>query len=327
MSKNMSLITGCAGFIGFHMCQFLLKKNYKVIGIDSLNAYYSKEYKLNRLKILNKYKNFSFYKIDISNKKKITKLFNKFNFTKVIHFAAQPGVIYSFKNPESYKRNNLIATSNLIDLILKKKIKNFIFSSSSSVYGDQKRYPIKENFKFYPINYYAKTKIACENKIKSKLKNQNISTKIIRPFTVYGPYGRPDMLILKLLSAIKNKKKINIYDHGNQLRDFTYIKDVIKIIYLLSKKNNTKIKIYNICASNPISINQIIKIIRKRLNIKIKINYEKKRKGEMKITYGSNSEIKKYLKYTKFTKIESGLNDTIKWFNKFQNKKILVNFK
>ena len=201
----MYLITGCAGFIGFHMCEFLLKKKYKVVGIDNLNPYYSTNYKNHRVLILKKNKNFKFYKFDLNQKKKISDLFSKNTFTKVLHFAAQPGVEY-FQQAKSYYKNNVIATDILIDQIKKNKIKHFIFSSSSSVYGDHKKYPIDENFKFKPKNYYAKTKITCEKLINKKLKNSGISVKIIRPFTVYGPYGRPDMLILKLLSLIKRKK-------------------------------------------------------------------------------------------------------------------------
>ena len=215
----------------------------------------------------------------------------------------------------------------MIDQIKKNKIKHFIFSSSSSVYGDHKKYPIDENFKFKPKNYYAKTKITCEKLINKKLKNSGISVKIIRPFTVYGPYGRPDMLILKLLSIIKRNKIIKIFDYGNQMRDFTFINDVVKIIFLLSRKTNQKIKIFNICASNPIKINEVILLVQNILNKKIRLRFEPKRKGEMKITYGSNKKLIKYIKYKKFTKIKDGLNETIKWFEGFKNKNLFIKIK
>ena len=323
----MYLITGCAGFIGFHMCEFLLKKKHKVVGIDNLNSYYSTKYKNHRVSLLKKNKNFKFYKYDLNQKKKISRLFSKNTFEKVLHFAAQPGVIYSYKDPKSYYKNNVNATDILIDQIKKNKIKHFIFSSSSSVYGDHKKYPIDENFKFKPKNYYAKTKITCEKLINKKLKNSGISVKIIRPFTVYGPYRRPDMLILKLLSLIKRKKIINIYDYGNQMRDFTFIKDVVNIIFLLSKKTNQKLKVFNICASKPIKINDIILLVQNILNKKIKLRYETKRKGEMKITYGSNKKLVKYTNFRSFTAIEDGLNETIKWFKKFKNKKLFIKIK
>ncbi len=323
----MYLVTGCAGFIGFHMCKLLLKKNYKVLGIDNLNSYYSTKYKKFRISNLKKDKKFVFYKFDLSQKKKIEKLFSKYEFSNVIHLAAQPGVIYSYKNPQSYYKNNVIATNFLVDQIKKNKIKHFIFSSSSSVYGDHKKYPINENFKFRPKNFYAKTKITCEKLIKRKLKNTSTSIKIIRPFTVYGPYGRPDMLILKLLSLIKRDKIIKIYDFGNQLRDFTFVRDVVSIIYLLSKKTDPNLKIFNICASKPIKINDIILLVQNILNEKIKLNYQDKRKGEMKITYGSNIKLMKYINFKKFTNIKDGLNETIRWFKKFKNKSLFIKIK
>ena len=323
----MYLVTGCAGFIGFHMCKLLLKKGYKVVGIDNLNSYYSSNYKKSRIFELKKKKNFIFYKFDLNQKNKIQKIFSNYNFSNTIHFAAQPGVIYSYKNPNSYYRNNVKATQLLVDQIKKNKIKHFIFSSSSSVYGDHKRYPIKENFKFKPKNYYAKTKISCEKLIKKKLENSNTSVKIIRPFTVYGPYGRPDMLILKLLSLIKRNKTIKIYDQGNQLRDFTFVNDVVNIIFLLSKKIDKNLKIFNICASNPIKINDVILLVQNILKKKIKLQYAHKRKGEMKITYGSNSKLINYIKFGKFTNINDGLKKTIKWFKKFKNKKLFIKIK
>ena len=249
----MYLITGCAGFIGFHMTNLLLNKGIEVIGIDNLNRYYSKDLKLKRLEILKKKNNFQFENLNLC-KSNIDRFLIKYKNIKIIHFAAQPGVIYSYKNPQSYFDNNIKATNNIIKSIEKYHISQFIFISSSSVYGDQKTYPISENANLKSINYYAKTKIKCENEIKKKFKKSAHSTKILRPFTVYGPYGRPDMLILKMLNSIKKNKKINIYNFGKHLRDFTYIDDVVKIIFKLSKIENKKIKTFNICASNPIEI-------------------------------------------------------------------------
>jgi UDP-glucuronate 4-epimerase len=323
----MYIITGCAGFIGFQMAKFLLDKNFEVIGIDSLNSYYSKKLKIERLKILKKEKRFKFFKIDLTNKKKINGLFDKLDNFKLIHLAAQPGVVYSFKNPESYYKNNVVATKVLVDKIKKKNVNQFIFISSSSVYGNQKKYPIVESAKLKPINYYASTKIKCEKYIKNQLKNSNTSIKIIRPFTVYGPFGRPDMLILKYLNFIKRKKKIDIYNYGNHLRDFTYIDDVIRIIYQLSKIKNNKIQTFNICASQPIKINEILKYFEKLLNKKISVNMKPKRVGEMEITFGSNNKLKKYTKFQNFIPIKTGLKNTLEWYKKFKQKSLLDLYK
>lgn len=256
------------------------------------------------------------------NHKKLVKLFEKHDFLNILHFAAQPGVIYSFKNPTSYYRNNILATTNLIKIIKKKKINQFIFISSSSVYGNQKKYPIKENTELRPINYYASTKIKCEKIIQKQLVKKDISVKIVRPFTVYGPYGRPDMLIIKFLNYVRKKKIIDIFNYGNHFRDFTYVGDVVKIIYELLKKKNKKIKIFNICASNPIKINRVLDLFNKILKKEILVNRKPKRKGEMDITFGSNNKIKKFIKIKKFTKIFNGLKETIGWYNNFPKKNL-----
>ncbi len=319
----MYLVTGAAGFIGYHMCKFLLRKKLKVLGLDSLNNYYSRRFKFKRLSILKKDKLFKFVKLDLCQKNKLHKLFKSYKFNKIIHLAAQPGVVYSYKNPQSYNRNNLKASKALFECIKKYKVNNFIFSSSSSVYGDHKKYPIKENFLLKPKNHYAKTKVKCEKIIIKKFKTDNISLKIVRPFTVYGPFGRPDMLILKMLNKIKKKKYVDIYNYGKHLRDFTYIDDVVKIIYMLSLRKKIGIETFNICASKPVEINSILKITKKILKKNLKINYKRKRKGEMNITYGSNQKIIDKLKYNKFVKIENGLRKTINWYNAFPNKNIL----
>jgi UDP-glucuronate 4-epimerase len=223
----MYLITRCAGFIGFHMCQYLLKKILNVIGIDSINQYYSKKLKLDRLSLLNKNKTFKFNNINLCDKKKLKLVLRKTEDLKIIHFAAQPGVMYSYKNPKSYYENNILATKNLVEVTKKLKILKFLFISPSSVNGDKKKYPIKENVQLIPINYYAKTKIECKNIIHKNFKNANHSTKILRPFTVYGPFERLDMLILKMLTFIKKNKEIGIYNFRNYLRDFTYVEDVV----------------------------------------------------------------------------------------------------
>ena len=316
----MYLITGCAGFIGFHMCQYLLKKKLNVIGIDSINEYYSKKLKLNRLKLLKKNKTFKFNNINLCEKKKLERALRKTDNLKIIHFAAQPGVMYSYKNPKSYFANNILATKNLVEVSKKLNILQFLFISSSSVYGDKKKYPIKENTQLIPKNYYAKTKIQCENIIKKNFKKSNHSTKILRPFTVYGPFGRPDMLILKMLTYIRKNKELSIYNFGNYLRDFTYVEDVVEILFKLSLKKNLKIKTFNICASKPIKINDLLKIFKKFLKRSFKIKYFPKRKGEMLVTYGSNENLLKFINFRKFTTFNIGLKKTINWYKKYPHK-------
>jgi UDP-glucuronate 4-epimerase len=328
MSKNFFLVTGCCGFIGFHLVKRLLlnKKNF-VIGIDNFTNYYSKDLKLDRLKIIKK-KNFKFFKIDLSKKIKLRKIFIKYKFTAVFHAAAQAGVLYSYKNPDSYFKNNLIATKNIVDLI--KEIRNvdkFIFCSSSSVYGDQKRFPVKEDFKLKPKNYYAITKKKSEEYIKKKL-IINIHLKnyiIFRLFTVYGPYGRPDMFLIKNLFNIYQKNIIKLYNYGRHYRDFTYIEDVINIFCIFLKrdihvKNNT----INLCGSKPIKIILLINLFKKFFKKNFSYSLQERRVGEVFKTYGSNKRLVQYFKYKKFVSIVKGVKKTIHWFNKYKKKKNLI---
>ena len=311
------IVTGAAGFIGFHLCKNLLKnKKITVIGIDNVNSYYSKSIKKKRILLLKK-KNFIFKKIDLINKKKLDLVIKKFNPETIYHLAGQPGVLYSFKNPNSYKINNITATKVLCKISKKYKIKNFIFGSSSSIYGDHKKFPIKENFKKKPKNYYAITKYKCEKIVEKSFKLSPVNYKIFRFFTVYGPFGRPDMFIHKLLNALKKNKQINIHNKGKNLRDFTYIDDVVKILVNFSIISN-KIKILNIARSKPVKnidlINEIKKIYRQK---KENFNFIKTVKGEMLKTHGCNKKLINNFKKFKFTKLNEGLVKTIKIFKKY----------
>ena len=252
------------------------------------------------------------------NKKKLSLVIDKINPEYVIHLAGQPGVIYSFKNPQSYKKNNLLATKNLINIIKKKNIKKFIFGSSSSVYGEQKKYPISENSYLYPKNYYALTKKKCENIINED-KKLNKKSIIFRFFTVYGPLSRPDMFVSIFLNNLKKKRITNLYNRGNHFRDYTYVDDIVEyIIRSLSKKKYLfKKKIYNICASKPKKIIDLVNIMSSNLKLKPIIKFKPKRKGEMLKTYGSNKKLLKEFGKKKFTKFEIGIKKTIKYFKKY----------
>ena len=229
----------------------------------------------------------------------------------IFHLAGQPGVIYSFKDPASYKNNNILATKNLLKIIRLIKVKKFIFSSSSSVYGEQKKFPIKENFKLNPINYYAVTKLKCEDLIRRKLKELKIPYIIFRLFTVYGPMGRPDMFIYSAVKKINKRKLITLYNHGKSLRDFTYIDDVVKVFIKSISKKISNNPIINICSSNPINILKITNTIGKLLKKKIRIQFRNSRKGEIDKTHGSNALLKRIFKVKKFTDITKGLRNII----------------
>jgi UDP-glucuronate 4-epimerase len=312
------IITGSAGFIGYHLAKKLLKnKKNQVLGIDSLNNYYSIKVKKLRIKFLKNNKNFVYKKINLRVKSKVDKIFKIFNPDLVYHIAGQPGVLYSFKNPKSYQLNNIDATKVISSAAKKYQTKKFIFASSSSVYGDQKKFPILESAKTNPKNYYAKTKLSCEKIIKTNFAKSNTEFLIFRFFTVYGPLGRPDMFIHKFLNSIKNKNKIFLYNNGLNYRDFTYIDDLIKILILTVKKF-PKNKLLNICRSKPIRTINLVKLISNLYGGKTsKIVNTGFVKGEMLKTHGSNSLLKKNFKKIKFTKLEIGLKKTVDIYKKF----------
>jgi UDP-glucuronate 4-epimerase len=208
------LVTGCAGFLGFHVAKKFIQKKYQVIGIDSLNSYYDKNLKKKRLGILKKSKNkFIFYKINLKNKFSVEKIFKKYYFDRVVHLAAQPGVRYSIINPYSYINNNIVAFNNILHLSKNYKIKHFIYASSSSVYGANKKIPFSEKDSTdHPLQLYAATKKANELMAYSYSSLYKIPTTGIRFFTVYGPWGRPDMALFLFTKNILRKKPINLFN-------------------------------------------------------------------------------------------------------------------
>lgn len=312
------LITGSSGFIGYHLSKKILenKKNI-VLGVDNHNNYYFKILKEKRLGILKKNKNFFFKKISLNNRSKLSKLFIKFQPDVVYHLAGQPGVLYSFKNPKSYKENNIKATYAICSLSKKYNIKKFIFASSSSVYGDQKKFPILENFKLSPKNYYAITKFQCEKIVKKFFLKSKTDFAIFRFFSVYGPLGRPDMFIHKYLNSLKKNKKIFLYNAGKNFRDFTYVEDVVLILKKCLRYNLNQ-SVLNICSSKPVQTKHLVNIINKIYKKKNKnISLIKSIKGEMLKNHGSNTKLKLFFKNIKFTNLNLGLKKTIKVFKKY----------
>jgi len=317
--KNRIIITGCCGFIGFSFCKRLLKnKNNTIIGIDIVNDYYDVNLKKNRLKLLNKHNNFYFKKIDISNYLILKKNFQK-KIKSIYHFAAQAGVQHSIKSPKTYMDSNLNGFFNIIELARIYKIKKIFYASSSSVYGDSKIFPVKENFNLFPKNFYGLTKKTNEEMAEIFSNYYNIKIIGLRFFTVYGPWGRPDLVIIKLIESYFKKKIFYLNNYGNHIRDFTYIDDVVKIILKLSeidfKKNHN---IFNICSSNPISLKNLIKIFIK-FEGKPLIKKRKFQVGDILKSFGSNQKLITNLKSFKFTKFETGILNTIKWY-KIYNK-------
>ena len=306
------LITGAAGFIGFHLANYYLKKKYDVIGIDNLDNYYSVKLKKKRVDLLKKNKKFRFIKIDIASNK-LEKTLNTYEFELVIHLAAQAGVRYSLKNPKKYIKSNINGFCNLFESINHKKLKKVIYASSSSVYGDTQKVPTSENHNLSPKNIYGYSKLVNENMANYYSKKFFIPFIGLRFFTIYGTWGRPDMFILKALSAKNKKKKFYLNNNGNHLRDFTSVKDVIKICSKIVNKKFSKNNIYNICSNNPQLIKEVSEKISK-LSGDINFVNIKKHKADVLNTHGDNSKIKKDIKFKKFQNFDHELVKIINWF-------------
>ena len=310
------LITGCAGFIGFHLSEKLLKnKNFKIVGIDNLNSYYSVKLKKLRLNILKKNKKFKLFKIDISNYNKIKKIFNENKFDIVINLAAQAGVRYSIINPKDYVQTNILGFFNILELCRIKKIKNFFYASSSSVYGDKKIYPVSEKSEIIPKNIYSFSKKSNEDIADIYWKQYSMKSIGLRFFTVYGEWGRPDMLMMKYMIAKKNNQKFFLNNNGKHFRDFTYIFDVVEILKRLLSVKVKKNEVYNICSNKPINVNRILNKLNKLYGRPLVVN-KKRLSIEVLKTHGLNTKIKKKVNFKKFTSIDMGIKNLVIWAKK-----------
>ena len=315
------LITGAAGFIGFHLTKKLIEKKIFVIGIDNLNNYYDKSLKINRLQILKQSKYFKFIKLDISDFKNLNLIFKKNKINKVVNLAAYAGVQYSLKYPEKYIFTNEVGFFNILELVKKYKVKKLLFASSSSVYG-LNNLPFKETQNTdAPISLYAATKKNNEVLAYYYSKQFNINIIFIRFFTVYGPYGRPDLSIFKFCKQILSNKKLKLFNKGNNYRDFTYIDDLIdnllKLIDIKNKKNF--FKILNISSGKKIKIFDLVKLLEKKLQKKAKIILEKKLSTDITASLSYSSELKKIIKVKKPTTFNFGISKFISWYKSYYN--------
>ena len=284
------LVTGSSGFIGFHFSKLLLEKGHQVHGIDSMNSYYDVKLKRARLGILKKYKKFSFIKINLQNDKKLYNTFKKFRPKIVVHLAAQAGVRYSIHKPRVYLGSNIDGTFNIIEASHKINVKHLIMASSSSVYGANKNIPFKEIDKTETqLSIYAATKKANECMAHSYSNIWKIPITMLRFFTVYGPWGRPDMALFKFTKGIIDGKSIDVYNKGNMYRDFTYIDDVINGIFLLLNKKAIK-------------------------------NFKPLQKGDVKRTLSNINLLKSITGYSPKTNYKNGIKEFINWYKSYYKK-------
>ena len=289
------IVTGSSGFIGYHLAQKLLELNHTVYGIDSINNYYDVKIKNNRTKELKKFKNFFFLKVDLKNKAKIEKYFKKIKINLIINLAAQAGVRYSITSPQKYFDNNILSFFNLIEFARKYNIKNIVSASSSSVYGENKKIPFSEKDRVDNLTqFYAATKRSNEiiGEVYSKIYKMNFT--FLRLFTVYGPWGRPDMAMVKFVTNIIKKKRIDVFNKGNHHRDFTYIDDIVDgIIKACFKKKKHNYRIYNLGSGKKIVLTKLINTIQSKLGLKANINLKKMQKGDVKKTLSDLTRSKK----------------------------------
>ncbi|MCL4378313.1 MAG: GDP-mannose 4,6-dehydratase [Actinobacteria bacterium] len=312
-----SLITGCAGFIGHKTCEEFLNKGYEVFGIDDLNDYYDVQLKLLRLKTLTSKKNFTFKKVDVTNKNSVEKIVRNFLPDIIVNLAARAGVRASILNPYIYFQVNTMATLNLLELAKKYKSKKFIFSSTSSLYAGQKMpfteiLPVNE-----PISPYAASKKSAEVTCYTYNYLYGIDITILRYFTVYGPWGRPDMSIFRFIKQIDEGKKIIVYGDGSQSRDFTYIDDIGKGTFLAKK--SLGFEIINLGSDDPHDLKEVIRTIENLLGKKAEIIYKAFHPSDMKSTWAGIEKAKKLLGWTPAVSFNEGLKRTVEWY--IENKK------
>ncbi len=339
-SKYPILVTGAAGFIGAALCRYLLEKGENVIGIDNLNDYYDVSLKTSRLDLIREnsliYKGFwRFKKISIENSLSLKECFVEYKPSVVVHLAAQAGVRHSIKNPSSYVNSNLVGFANILEECRRNEISNFIYASSSSVYGGNAKLPYSEEDPVnHPISFYAATKKSNELMAHSYSHLYNIPSTGLRFFTVYGPWGRPDMAPMIFAKSIISRKPIKIFNYGNMKRDFTYIDDIVKSLYLCIKKkaipnlNFNKEnpdpgssfaphRIFNIGNSDPINLLDFIRILEEYLGIEAIKDFQPIQQGDVRETEANNSALESWIGFKNFTSIHSGIRKFIKWYREF----------
>ena len=317
MKNKNYLITGSAGFIGFHLSKKLLSEGFNVLGVDNLNNYYDQKIKQDRNNILKKYKNYRFKKIDIKDYKKLDRIFKKNSIHGVVNLAAQAGVRYSLKNPRSYIENNINGFFNILELSKKYRVKKFIYASTSSIYGLQKKFPLKENFNTdNPIQLYAATKKSNELMATSYSHLYKMDTIGLRFFTVYGPWGRPDMALFKFTKNIIKGKPIEVFNKGKHERDFTYVDDIVNGIFNIinNKKSRFGAKIFNLGNGKKIKLLKYIQLIEKNLDRKSKKKFLPLQKGDVIKTHSDTKLIKKHYNYQSKTEVSYGVKKFIEWY-------------
>jgi len=318
------LVTGVAGFIGYHLAKRLLEKGYELAGLDNLNNYYDPQLKKDRLEQLINHPNFKFTKIDFTDQDKTRSFFKKQPFEQVIHLGAQAGVRYSLENPQAYIDANLTGFLNILEGCRQHNIRNVIYASSSSVYGGTIKSSFSENDRVeQPLSLYGASKIANEAMAHAYAHLYNIQMIGLRFFTVYGPWGRPDMALFLFTKSILNGEPIQVFNQGKHARSFTYIEDIIEAMFRLIKKTEAgstkfeKNEIFNIGGSESVKLMRFIKIIENNLGLEANIEYLPLQPGDVKKTNSDNQKLESIVGYSPQIDIETGIKYFIGWYKKY----------
>ena len=311
------LVTGAAGFIGFHLSKSLLDDGFEVLGIDNLNDYYDPNLKLARLEQLNPYKNFTFDKIDISDRKSLTKAFTDFKPKKVVNLAAQAGVRYSIENPYAYMESNLVGFLNVIELCRHNNVEGLIYASSSSVYGGNEKIPFSvEDRVDNPISLYAASKKSNELIANSYSHLYGLHSTGLRYFTVYGPWGRPDMAMFIFTKNILAGEPISVFNNGKMKRDFTYIDDIISGTRAAIEKNY-KCEVFNLGNHKSEQLMDVISLIEQTLGKKAEIDFQPMQPGDVPESFADIQYSSTKLDFIPKTSIEDGIPLFIDWYRNF----------
>ena len=334
------LVTGAAGFIGFHITKRLLREGFEVVGMDNLSPYYDLRLKKARLQELEDFSKkqsvkFFFFKDDLENKNFLTDLFRKYKFNKVVNLAAQAGVRYSIENPSSYINSNIVGFANLLEVCRRNDIENLIYASSSSVYGGNKRLPFSEEHNVdHPVSLYAASKKANELMAHSYSHLYGIPTTGLRFFTVYGPWGRPDMALFLFTKSILKGEPIQIFNKGEMIRDFTFIDDITESLFRVINKEASSdsnfdylqpspssswapYKIFNIGNSNPINLMDFISTIEEIIGRKAKKEFLDMQPGDVAATSADTELLENWIGFKPRTSVKEGIKKFIDWYTDF----------
>ncbi len=332
--SQIVLVTGAAGFVGFHLSKYLLVKGIQVVGIDNLNDYYDVSLKLGRLNLLKQESNFTFEQIDLSDRQKLNDLFSRYNFDRVINLAAQAGVRYSLENPHAYVDSNLVGFVNILEACRHHQIKHLVYASSSSVYGANKKIPfaVSDNVD-YPVSLYAATKKANELMAHTYSHLYNIPTTGLRFFTVYGTWGRPDMAYFIFTKNIIEGKPIKVFNYGKMKRDFTYIDDIVEGIARVmdyipqplsdsettgeSPKTKAPYRLYNIGNNQPVALIEFIEIIEKCVGKKAEKEFLPMQPGDVPATYANVDDLFNDVGFKPATPLTEGIDKFVRWYKDF----------